>query len=146
MKHAQREALRRLLAAALAASVCAQAGAGDWVAPLAPAGQPQPPQSPQQQEQEQEQQRQDRTSARPGADAIRAAVRATLAEQPGNPRLHEADTLRANRYDAFARQVEDATVPDCLHADGLKRQPTFFLSGVLALSFIPIAWLRGKCQ
>lgn len=78
--------------------------------------------------------------------AIKQAVRATLAERPENPRLHEADTLRGNRYDAFARQVEEATVPDCLHADGLKRQPTFFLSGLLALPFIAVAKVRGKCQ
>ncbi|WP_075792588.1 hypothetical protein [Massilia putida] len=79
-------------------------------------------------------------------DAIRKAVRDTLAEKPDNPRLHEADTLRANRYDIFARQVEDATVPDCLHADGLKRQPTFFLTGLLALPFVAVAKVRGKCQ
>lgn len=85
-------------------------------------------------------------SARPSDEAIRAAVRATVAERPANPRLHEADTLRANRYDLFARQVEDATVPDCLHPDGLKRQPTFFLSGWIALPFVAVAKLRGKCQ
>jgi len=79
-------------------------------------------------------------------DAIRKAVRDTLAEKPDNPRLHEADTLRANRYDVFARQVDEATVPDCLHADGLKRQPTFFLTGLLALPFVAVAKIRGKCQ
>ena len=84
--------------------------------------------------------------ARPDDDSIRRAVRETLAEQPDNSRLHEADTYRANRYDSFARQVDDATVPDCLHADGLKRQPTFFLQGLLALPFIAVAKVRGKCQ
>jgi hypothetical protein len=79
-------------------------------------------------------------------EVIRKAVRETLAERPDNPRLHEADTLRANRYDIFVRQVEDATVPDCLHADGLKRQPTFFLTGLLALPFVAVAKIRGKCQ
>lgn len=133
MTDTPRHALRRLLASVLAASLSAQASASDRPAPSAAAAVP-----PAQQQQQR--------SGRPSDEAIRAAVRATLAERPGNPRLHEADTLRANRYDAFARQVEDATVPDCLHADGLKRQPTFFLTGVLALSFIPIAWLRGECQ
>ena len=85
-------------------------------------------------------------TALPSEDAIRAAVRATLAEKPDNPRLHEADTYRANHYDIFARKVEEATVPDCLHEDGLKRQPTFFLSGLLALPFIAVAKARGKCQ
>jgi len=77
---------------------------------------------------------------------IQAAVRAVLDEQPAIPRLHEADTLRANQYDRFARQVEEATVPDCLHSEGLKRQPTFFLGGLLALPFIAVAKVRGKCQ
>jgi hypothetical protein len=85
-------------------------------------------------------------TALPSEDAIRAAVRETLAEKPDNPRLHEADTYRANHYDIFARKVEDATVPDCLHEDGLKRQPTFFLGGLLALPFIAVAKVRGKCQ
>lgn len=87
-----------------------------------------------------------KTSALPDRAAIQAAVRAVLDEQPAIPRLHEADTLRANQYDRFSRQVEEATVPDCLHADGLKRQPTFFLSGLLALPFIAVAKVRGKCQ
>ena len=85
-------------------------------------------------------------SVLPSEDAIRAAVRETLAEHPDNPRLHEADTYRANYYDIFARKVEEATVPDCLHEDGLKRQPTFFLGGLLALPFIAVAKVRGKCQ
>ena len=84
--------------------------------------------------------------ARLDENAIRKAVRAMLAEKPDNPRLHEADTLRANRYDIFARRVDEATVPDCLHADGLKRQPTFFLTGLLALPFVAVAKVRGKCQ
>lgn len=54
--------------------------------------------------------------------------------------------LRGTAYEGFARSMEDARVPDCLHQDGLKRQPTFFLSGYLALPFIAIAKLRGKCN
>lgn len=85
-------------------------------------------------------------SALPSADAIRAAIRDTIAERPENPRLHEADTLRSTQYEIFARHVEEGAVPDCLHADGLKRQPTFFLSGYLALPFIAVAKLRGVCK
>ena len=85
-------------------------------------------------------------SALPDQATIQAAVRSVLDEAPAIPRLHEADTLRANQYDKFSRQVEEATVPDCLHADGLKRQPTFFLSGWLALPFVAVAKVRGKCQ
>lgn len=87
-----------------------------------------------------------KTTALPDKATIRAAIRSVLDEQPAIPRLHEADTLRTNQYDRFSRQVEEATVPDCLHADGLKRQPTFFLSGLLALPFIAVAKVRGKCQ
>lgn len=115
---------RRAASFALALACCARALAADpATAPVAPA-----------------------PRAVPSAETIRAAVRATLAERPAIPRPHAADTLRATRYDAFARQAEEATVPDCLHAEGLKRQPTFFLGGLLALPFVPIAWLRGKCQ
>jgi len=86
------------------------------------------------------------SSALPDKAAIQAAVRSVLDESPAIPRLHEADTLRANQYDKFSRQVDEATVPDCLHADGLKRQPTFFISGWLALPFVAVAKIRGKCQ
>jgi hypothetical protein len=85
-------------------------------------------------------------SALPDKATIQAAVRSVLDESPALSRLHEADTLRANQYDKFSRQVEEATVPDCLHADGLKRQPTFFISGWLALPFVAVAKIRGKCQ
>jgi hypothetical protein len=85
-------------------------------------------------------------SALPDKSTIQAAVLSVLDESPAIPRLHEADTLRANQYDKFSRQVEEATVPDCLHADGLKRQPTFFISGWLALPFVAVAKIRGKCQ
>jgi hypothetical protein len=89
-------------------------------------------------------------AARPDEEAIRKAIRETLDEKAENTRLHEADTLRANRYDIFARQVDEAAVPDCLHADGLKRQPTgigpFRLGGLLALPFVAVAKVRGKCQ
>lgn len=74
------------------------------------------------------------------------AVRATLAEATDNPRRYEADTIRGNSYSEFAHQVSEARVPDCLHAEGLKRQPTFFLQGLLALPFIVVAKVRGKCN
>lgn len=122
---------RRLLAAWLAASLALQAGncaaqsAGDGATAPAPAP---------------------AKSALPDRAVIDAVVREIAAERPANPRLHEADTLRATPYDKFTRQVDDATVPDCLHADGLKRQPTFFLGGLLALPFVAVAKIRGKCQ
>jgi hypothetical protein len=77
---------------------------------------------------------------------IREAVRETLAEPIENPRRHAADTIRGNSYTEFSHQFSAARVPDCLHSDGLKRQPTFFLGGILALPFIAVAKLRGVCN
>ena len=79
-------------------------------------------------------------------DAIRKAVKETLDTTWENPRRYENDTMSATPYDSFGREFSEARVPDCLHADGLKRQPTFFLGGVLALPFIAVAKLRGKCK
>jgi hypothetical protein len=83
-------------------------------------------------------------------DIIRQAVRETLAEQPAGQPLPATATLSARRAEAFARQVEDATVPGCLRSDGLKLQPTgigpFSLGGLLALPFVAVAKIRGKCQ
>lgn len=79
-------------------------------------------------------------------DAIRKAVKETLAESWENPRRHENDTISATPYEQFGREFSEAKVPDCLHADGLKRQPTFFLSGLLALPFVAVAKIRGKCK
>jgi len=79
-------------------------------------------------------------------EAIRKAIKETLAETRENPRRHEADTISATPYETFGRDFTEAKVPDCLHADGLKRQPTFFLGGVLALPFIAVAKIRGKCK
>ena len=89
-----------------------------------------------------------------GQAAIRAAVRDVLAEERAKEaeyaRRHEADTLRGDVYQRFAADFAEARVPDCLHPDGLKRQPTGIgpiqLSGLLALPFVAIAKLRGKCN
>lgn len=82
------------------------------------------------------------------AEAIKLAVRATLQEQAAAEplRRHEADTLRGDKYDQFAADFAEAKVPDCLRSEGLKRQPTFFLTGLLALPFVAVAKLRGKCN
>ena len=87
---------------------------------------------------------------------IRDAVRAVLAEeaqardaQP-QPAMQQV-TIRADRrYEQFATAFAEAKVPDCLHPDGLKRQPTNIgpigVVGVYALPFVAIAKLRGKCN
>jgi hypothetical protein len=84
--------------------------------------------------------------ARLDKDTIRAAIEADPAGKDAGPRRNEADTLSATPYDHFSKAFAGARLPDCLHADGLKRQPTFFLSGVLALPFIAVARVRGVCR
>ncbi len=87
--------------------------------------------------------------ARVDDDAIRTAVREVLDENPENPRRHEADTLRGNRYQEFAEQFNEAKVPDCLHGDALKRQPPrigpIAFKGLYAVPFVVLAKIRGKC-
>ena len=86
---------------------------------------------------------------------ISAAVRDTLAEEKraqaesGQPAMQQV-TIRADKYEQFAAAFSEAKVPDCLHPDGLKRQPTNLgpigVVGVYALPFVAIAKLRGKCN
>jgi hypothetical protein len=82
--------------------------------------------------------------------AIRSAVRAVLEEERAAEAAyapkHASDTLRGDAYQRFAADFAEARVPNCLHADGLKRQSTLIFSGVLALPFVAIAKLRGKCN
>lgn len=78
-------------------------------------------------------------------ESIRKAVKETIAETWENPRRHENDTISATPYETFGREFSEAKVPDCLHSEGLKRQPTFFLGGLLALPFVAVAKIRGKC-
>lgn len=83
-------------------------------------------------------------------DAIRQAVREVLAEKTENPRRREADTIRGNKYQAFAEQFDEAKVPDCLHPDGLKRQPPHIgpigFNYLFAVPFVVLAKIRGKCN
>ena len=79
-------------------------------------------------------------------DTIRAAIAATPAEPDPTPRRHEADTMSATPRENFAKEFASARLPDCLHSEGLKNQPTFFLNGFIALPFIAVAKLRGVCR
>lgn len=72
-------------------------------------------------------------------------VEVLAAEAQSLPTYTTSVAFSAPRSDVMTAAFIEAKVPDCLHSEGLKRQPTFFLSGVLALSFVPIAKLRGKC-
>jgi hypothetical protein len=84
--------------------------------------------------------------ARLDKETIRAAIADTPPGKDANPRRHEADTLSARPYDKFSKEFARARLPDCLHSEGLKNQPTFFLSGLIALPFVAVAKLRGVCR
>lgn len=80
------------------------------------------------------------------SDVIKEAVKETLADARKDEKKSDTTVLGADRYEHFGREFSEARVPDCLHPDALKRQPTFFLSGVYALPFVLVAALRGKCR
>lgn len=84
--------------------------------------------------------------ARLDKDTIRAALAATPAEPEATPRREETAALSGSAYQGFARDFAEARLPDCLHSEGLKNQPTLFLSGFLALPFIAVAKVRGVCR
>jgi hypothetical protein len=81
---------------------------------------------------------------------ISQAIRETLAETKDTPQRHEADVLSADKYQAFSEQFNEARIPDCLHSDGLKHQPAQIgpigFGGMIALPFLALAKIRGKCQ
>lgn len=90
---------------------------------------------------------------------MRRAIRQTLAEEQADLAAehaksgvirHDVDTLRADKYQSFGAAFASAKLPDCLHADGLKNQPTgigpFGFTGTLAMPFILVAKLRGVCS
>lgn len=63
------------------------------------------------------------------------------------PRRYTASSHQEiEKYEKFSQDFAEAKVPGCLKPDGLKRQPTFFLGGLLAVPFIAVAAIRGKCN
>jgi len=84
--------------------------------------------------------------ARLDKETIRAAVKDLPAEPAPDARRFSAAAPGPTPGEKFAQDFANARLPDCLHADGLKNQPTFFLNGVLALPFIAVAKLRGVCR
>lgn len=78
---------------------------------------------------------------------VRKAIAEALAAEPQPSSLPQSGPSFSSAHtDVMTAAFNEARVPDCLHSDGLKRQPTFLLSGYLALPFIPIAALRGVCR
>lgn len=78
--------------------------------------------------------------------SISKAVAETLKNEASPlPYYQSAIAFSSANTDIMTAAFIEAKVPDCLHSDGLKRQPTFFLTGYLALPFIAVAKVRGKC-
>jgi hypothetical protein len=96
------------------------------------------------------------TQPKPGSDAplrarltdeaIRDAVKQTLANEKQEAVVAPGKAFSADpRYQQFGREMSEAKIPDCLHGDALKFQPTF-LGGLLAIPFWALAAMRGKCR
>ena len=84
--------------------------------------------------------------ARLDKDTIRAAIAAVPLDKEPAPQRSETGALSGAPYEKFSKDFAGARLPDCLHSEGLKNQPTFFLSGFLALPFIAVAKVRGVCR
>lgn len=83
--------------------------------------------------------------------AIRKAVHDTLAEDKREPLKADGQVLRGDAsYKAFSHQMDEASVPDCLHSDALKHQAPMIgpipVVGLFILPFWAAAALRGKCH
>lgn len=79
--------------------------------------------------------------------AVRKAVAAAIkAEAPPLPLLQSRPEFSAANTDIMTAAFNAAKLPDCLHSEGLRSQPTFLMTGYLALPFIAVAKLRGVCS
>ncbi len=78
------------------------------------------------------------------AEKILAAARAK--EQAIPMRFTASSRPEQDKYERFAEGFDEAKVPGCLSPDALKRQPTFIFQGLLALPFVAVAAIRGKCN
>ncbi|MGZ5200996.1 MAG: hypothetical protein ACXWC4_14595 [Telluria sp.] len=78
-------------------------------------------------------------------EVIKDAVKQSLASEKQDAVMAPDKALSADRYRQFGREMSDAKIPDCLHGDALKFQPTLF-GGLLAIPFWAIAAIRGKCR
>ena len=97
------------------------------------------------------------TAPPPEKAVIQRAIKETFEEEKG---MAEAQSKAAaipqrytmssqpvqEKYEKFAEGFAEAKVPGCLSSNGLKRQPTYIFSGLLALPFVAVAAIRGKCN
>jgi hypothetical protein len=91
-------------------------------------------------------------------EVISKAVRETLAEHPGSPKLQSGKALSGDAYRKFERGFSEAEKPGCLHPDAMKFQQAgttiktpdggwnIGLGGLFALPFWAAAIVRGKCN
>ena len=88
---------------------------------------------------------------------VKRAVRASIEEEKEIAQAQKKAAAIPERYTAssfptltkeetMTQAFDEAKVPGCLGPDGLKRQPTFIFMGLLALPFVAVAKLRGKCN
>ncbi len=93
----------------------------------------------------------------PDKAIIRRAIKATFEEEKeiaeakskaaAIPRRYFASSHpEQDQYQRFEETFADAKVPGCFRSDGLKRQNTLIFQGLLALPFMAVAAVRGKCN
>lgn len=97
-------------------------------------------------------------SLRLSDEVISKAVRETLAESKGNPRLQSGKALSGDAYRKFEKGFSEAEKPGCLGPNALKFQPSTTVvkaggqdyivgvAGIFALPFWAAAVVRGKCN
>ena len=87
--------------------------------------------------------------------ATREAIRQFVAEVRVNEdaaaaQRFSAGPRRDDKYETFARNFDEAEVPGCLGPNALKHQPPkigpIAIGGILALPFLIVAAVRGKCN
>ncbi|QYF92266.1 hypothetical protein KY495_16070 [Massilia sp. PAMC28688] len=78
-------------------------------------------------------------------EAAQAKAAAKAAAIPERYTMSSNPDMKLNKYERFEKGFIAAKKPGCLSQDGLKHQNTFIFGGLLALPFIPVAFLRGKC-
>lgn len=93
------------------------------------------------------------------ADSSSPIVAQAVKETIDEIKKQEDEEASASRYDTynvyrhrpngqhkFEVMFAESKVPGCLRPDGLKRQSTLIFGGLLALPFVAVAALRGKCN